>query len=463
MKMKQDLTRGTIWKSILYFALPLMIGSLFQQLYNTVDTIIVGNFVGRQALAAVGATDPIINTFIGLFMGLSNGAGVVIAQYYGAKDEENVARAVATSVALTACLALICTGAAMLLLPFLIKMLGTPQDVWNEVHSYLSIYLGGMTGLLFYNMGAGILRAVGDSRRPLYFLIFSAFMNIVLDLFFVVVCHWGVAGAAAATVLTQFMAAFLVFFVLSRETGAFRVQWKKIRIHVNILKRILTIGLPSAFQMMVTSFSNVFIQSYINAFGSTAMAGWSAYSKLDKLCLLPIQSIALAVTTFVGQNLGAHQEKRARKGVRVALGMALTIAVIIIVPMVVFARDLTGLFNQDPSVLDYGSRILQTIMPCFWIICFNQVFSSALQGAGNTKISVLIMMSCFILFRQTYLLILSQFQPSFEMVIFGYPAGWILCSILMGWYYRKTDLMKTVLISQTDLEASCAEMDQIAA
>ncbi|MCF0261201.1 MAG: MATE family efflux transporter, partial [Erysipelotrichaceae bacterium] len=308
----------------------------------------------------------------------------------------------------------------------------------------------------------GILRAVGDSKRPLYFLIFSAFMNIVLDLLFVVGFKWGVAGAAIATVLTQFMAAFLVFFVLMREKGCWRVQILKIRFHKTILKKVLFIGLPSAFQMMVTSFSNVFIQSYINAFGSTAMAGWSAYSKLDKLCLLPIQSIALSVTTFTGQNLGAGQEQRARKGVRAALVMALTIAAVIIIPMTIFAPELTSLFNQDPDVISYGTRILRTIMPFFWIICFNQLLSSALQGAGNTRVSVIIMMSCFIVFRQAYLLILSQFQPSFELVVFGYPAGWILCSVLITVYYRRTDLMKTVVAGQQK-EAAARQLEQSAA
>ncbi|MCF0260681.1 MAG: MATE family efflux transporter, partial [Erysipelotrichaceae bacterium] len=450
------------WKSILLFALPLMIGSLFQQLYNTVDTVIVGNFVGRQALAAVGSTDPIINTFIGMFLGLSNGAGVVIAQYFGADDEENVARAVGTSLALTAVLAVVCTIAALLLLPNFMQLLGTPDDVWDEAYSYLSIYLGGMTGLLFYNMGAGILRAVGDSKRPLYFLVLSAVLNIVLDLLFVVGFKWGAAGAAVATVLTQFIAAFLVFYVLMRDKGCWRVRIMNIRFHKGILKKVLFVGMPSAFQLMVTNFSNVLIQSYINAFGSTAMAGWSVYNKLDKLCLLPIQSIGLSVTTFTGQNLGAGNEQRARRGIRAAIAMALIISAAIIVPMILCAPELTRLFNQDPEIVLYGTRILRTIMPIFWIVCFHQLLTCALQGAGNTRVSVTILMFCFIIFRQAYLLILSQFDPSFEQVIFGYPAGWILCSVLITLYYRKTDLMKTV-VTRSRTKAGGPRLEQPAA
>ena len=307
------MTEGPIWRCLLLFALPLMAGNLFQQLYNTVDSIVVGNFVGKEALAAVGSTDSVINTFIGFFSGMSTGAGVIISQYYGGKKEEKVSIAVQTTIALTLCMSILCTVLALLLVPSLLRLMGTPDDVFPEAATYLRIYFIGVTGLLFYNMGAGILRAVGDSRRPLYFLIFCAVLNTLLDLLFVAVLRFGIAGAAWATILSQGISALLTLFVLTREKACYRIIWSKVRLDPNMTKKIFFLGLPAAIQMAVTSFSNVFVQAYINRFGSAAMAGWSSYGKLDKFCVLPIQSLSLGVTTFVGQNLGARKIDRVRR------------------------------------------------------------------------------------------------------------------------------------------------------
>ena len=349
------MTEGPIWRCLLLFALPLMAGNLFQQLYNTVDSIVVGNFVGKEALAAVGSTDSVINTFIGFFSGMSTGAGVIISQYYGGKKEEKVSVAVQTTIALTLCMSILCTVLALLLVPSLLRLMGTPEDVFPEAATYLRIYFIGVTGLLFYNMGAGILRAVGDSRRPLYFLIFCAVLNTLLDLLFVAVLRFGIAGAAWATILSQGISALLTLFVLTREKACYRIIWSKVRLDPGMTKKIFFLGLPAAIQMAVTSFSNVFVQAYINRFGSAAMAGWSSYGKIDKFCVLPIQSLSLGVTTFVGQNLGARKIDRVRQSTKVGTLLCFAVAILITIPVLIFARPLVSMFNRTPEVLDYQS------------------------------------------------------------------------------------------------------------
>lgn len=434
------MTEGPIWRCLLLFALPLMAGNLFQQLYNTVDSIVVGNFVGKEALAAVGSTDSVINTFIGFFSGMSTGAGVIISQYYGGKKEEKVSVAVQTTIALTLCMSMLCTVLALFLVPSLLRLMGTPEDVFPEAATYLRIYFIGVTGLLFYNMGAGILRAVGDSRRPLYFLIFCAVLNTLLDLLFVAVLRFGIAGAAWATILSQGISALLTLFVLTREKACYRIIWSKVRLDPGMTKKIFFLGLPAAIQMAVTSFSNVFVQAYINRFGSAAMAGWSSYGKIDKFCVLPIQSLSLGVTTFVGQNLGARKIGRVRQSTKVGTLLCFAVAILITIPVLIFARPLVSMFNRTPEVLDYGTLFIRLEMPFYLALCVNQVHAGTLRGIGNTKAPMVIMMSCFIVFRQIYLYTVTQFTDSVIAVALGYPLGWLLCSILLFTYYRHTKL-----------------------
>ena len=443
-----NMTEGVIWKQLLWFALPLLVGNLFQQLYNTVDSIVVGNFVGKEALAAVGSSDSIINTLIGFFSGMATGAGVVISQYFGARDDENVQTAVHTTIALTFVLSVVFTILGVVLVQPMLHLMGTPDDVMPEATTYLTIYFAGVSGLMFYNMGAGILRAVGDSRRPLYFLIVSAIMNIVLDLVFVVVFHWGVAGVAYATIISQFASAILTMWTLTRETASYKIIWRRVRLTSWMLGKIVKIGLPSALQMAITAFSNVFVQSYINEFGSSCMAGWSSYGKIDKFCMLPIQSVSLSITTFVGQNLGANQVERAKKGSTVAFIMSLIMTVIIMIPIMIFATPLVALFNQEPEVLDYCTLFLRMMMPFFLCQCANQVYAGSLRGVGNTKAPMIIMMSCFIVFRQIYLFIISRLTESVIWVALGYPFGWILCSVIIYIYYKRCDLKKYRVVAK---------------
>lgn len=432
-----DMTQGSISKLLFAFAVPLMLGNLFQQLYNTVDSLIVGNFVSKQALAAVGCTGPIINTLIGLFSGLAAGASVVISQYYGAKDEEKLGKAVHTTVMLTLVTCVVLTVVGVWATPLMLELMDTPSDVILEAELYLRIYFGGVSGLLLYNIGSGILRAVGDSTRPLYFLIFSAVMNTVLDLFFVAVLEQGIAGAAIATIISQFVSAILVMLLLLRSKEPYRLAFSQLRMHKGMLRRICNIGIPSSLQMGITAFSNIFVMGYINHFESSCMAGWTAYNKLDALAMLPMQSLSLALTTFVGQNLGAGDLKRAKSGPKYGLIMGFIVTLMILVPMMVFAPPLTALFNDDKEVIEFGTLFVRLCSPFYVAFVINQVYSGALRGAGDTKNTMYIMLFSFVAFRQLYLFIVSRLGATAGVIALGYPMGWMMCSALLLIYYYK--------------------------
>ena len=432
-----DMTQGSISGLLFAFAVPLMLGNLFQQLYNTVDSLIVGNFVSKQALAAVGCTGPIINTLIGLFSGLATGASVVISQYYGAKDEEKLGKAVHTTVMLTLVTCVVLTVVGVWATPLMLELMDTPPDVFSEAELYLRIYFGGVSGLLLYNIGSGILRAVGDSTRPLYFLIFSAAMNTVLDLFFVAVLKQGIAGAAIATIISQFVSAILVMLLLLRSKDSYRLEISQLRMHKGMLRRICNIGIPSSLQMGITAFSNIFVMGYINHFESSCMAGWTAYNKLDALAMLPMQSLSLALTTFVGQNLGAGDLKRAKAGPRYGLIMGYIVTAIILVPMMVFAPQLTALFNDDREVIEFGTLFVRLCTPFYVAFVINQVYSGALRGAGDAKNTMYIMLFSFVVFRQIYLFIVSRMGATAGVIALGYPMGWMMCSALLLIYYYK--------------------------
>jgi len=437
LKRDTDMTTGSIYEHLLWFALPLLVGNLFQILYNTVDSIVVGNFVSKPALAAVGGSGPIINTLVGIFSGLASGATVVISQYYGAHDNKHVSEAVHSTLALTAVLSVIFTIVGIVFTPTMLKWMAVPDDVMPEALTYLHIYFAGVSGLLFYNMGTGILRAVGDSRRPTIFLIISALTNIVMDLILVLVIPLGTAGVAYATIFSQFLSAILVIITLVRSDGSFRLNLKKVKFTWPVTLKMVNIGLPTSVQQGVTSFSNVFVQSYINVFGSAAMAGWSSYGKIDQFIQLPIQAMAFSSTTFIGQNWGAGLYDRAKKSFRIALKLSLIMTVILIPVLIIFSRQFIYLFNQETPVLDYGSLIIRYMAPFYVLSCINQIYAGALRGTGNTRVPMIIMLSSFVAFRQVYLAIISRLLPGQPVpVILGYPAGWLLASILLCLYYE---------------------------
>lgn len=431
------MTQGSIWRQLVGFSVPMAIGLLFQQLYNTVDTIVVGQFVSTQALAAVGSTSSIINMLVGLSAGLSTGASVIISQCYGAHDYRSLHDAVHTTISATFLISILCTGLGILIVEPMLGIMSTPPDVMEEARTYLTIYFAGIGGLFVYNMGSGILRAVGDSKRPLYFLIFSAVLNTGFDLLFVIVFHMGVAGVAYATILAQFLSAALVLVVLTHDHTPYGIRWRDLSLKRDMLGRILSIGLPSGVQQAITSFSNVFVQGYINFFGSACMAGWSSYNKLDVFVLIPMQSIALALTTFVGQNYGAGRMDRARKGVRQALMMTLSVTALLCVAVIASARPLNSLFTSDEEVIAHGVRFITIISPFYLACCLNQIYAGALRGAGNAKTPMIIMLFSFVLFRQVYLFVNKQLGNSFLGVTLAYPMGWVVCSLLMFLFYRR--------------------------
>ena len=433
-----DMTVGPILSQLITYAVTLSIGMLFQQLYNTVDTIVVGRFVGKQALAAVGSTASIVNMLVGFGAGLATGATVVVSQCYGAHDDKQLSNAVHTTIAGTFFMSIIATVVGLLIVDPMLRMMKTPADVMESARTYLTIFFSGIGGLFFYNIGSGILRAVGDARRPIYFLAFSAFLNIMFDLLFVIVFHMGVEGVAIATILSQALSAILVMAVLIRDEAPYAIHVKKIRLDPWMLKRIFGIGFPSAVQQAITSFSNVFVQSYINFFGSACMAGWASYNKIDIFILMPVQAIAMALTTFVGQNYGAGQMERAKEGTRKSLRIAVGMTAVLAVVVALLSPQLCRLFTKDEEIIAYGVHFLRMIAPFYVVCCSNQVFAGALRGIGQTKYPTLIMLFSFVLFRQVYLFVVKMMGNNFNLISIAYPVGWTVCSILMATLYHNS-------------------------
>ncbi len=457
-KKTGNMTDGSIVKLLISFTVPLLLGNLFQQLYNTVDTYVVGNFVGTSAFAAVGSVGPIINTLIGFFSGLATGAGVVVSQFFGAGDYKNVRNTVNTAVVMTAGMALLFTAIGVLCSPFALRLMSTPDDVFAEANEYLTIYFAGVSGLMFYNIGAGILRAVGDSTKPFILLVISALINTGLDLLFVLSFNMGVAGVAWATVIAQAISAVIVMVMLLKTGECYGVRVGMGMFKLDVFKKIVKVGIPAALQMAITSFSNIFVQAYINSFDKFAMAGWTAYNKIDTFAMLPMMSISLASTTFVGQNLGAGKVSRAKTGTRVAMLMSLAVTVICIVPIMIFASPLVELFNSDPLVLPYGTHILLLLSPFYVLCCFNQIYAGALRGAGDSRAPMFIMIGSFVVFRQIYLAVATAITASMPQMtaltvtVLGYPAGWLICSIAMLLYYKLSNWETKRVVNSVKLE-----------
>lgn len=430
------MSQGSVVKAVLLFALPLMLGNAFQMLYNTVDSIVVGNFVGTQALAAVGSTTMIVNMMVFFFNGFSAGAGVVISKSFGARDYERLQTAIHTTMAATFALSAVFTVAGVALVKSMLRMMDTPEDVMPQATIYLQIYIGGISGLLVYNMGSGILRAVGDSTRPLFFLILTSILNILLDLLFVLVFHMGIAGVAIATVLAQFVSAWLTLRLLTHSRDIYRMSWKKLTFNLPILREIFAVGLPAGIQSILTAFSNVFVQAYVNAFGSACMAGWSCYNKLDQFILLPMQSMAMASTTFVGQNIGAKKYQRADRGTWMIIGLTLLVTGGISGIIFLFSGPAVGLFTADALVIEYGVLFLRNNVLFLLFNCVNHVLAGALRGRGDSRGPMIIMLATFVGIRQIYLYWVTHFIANTPSLVgYGYPVGWTACCIVEVCYY----------------------------
>ena len=430
------MTSGSIVKQIVLFSLPLMLGNIFQMLYNTVDVFVVGNFVGKEALAAVGSTTMIVNMLVFFFNGFSVGAGVVIAHFFGARENEKLHDAVETTMAMALFFCVLFTIIGVLGVKPMLRFMATPDDVFADATTYLTIYFAGIAGLLIYNIGSGILRAVGDTTRPLMFLMLTSLLNIVLDLTFVIVFRLGIAGVAYATILSQFISAILTLILLTRSREVYRLDWRDLHVDRGLLGQIFRIALPTGIQSVITAFSNVFVQSYVNSFGSSVMAGWSCYNKLDQFILLPMQSMSMAATTFVSQNIGAGQRKRADRGTVTTVLMTVGVTAVIALFLFVFAEPAVGLFSKDSSVIESGALFLHTNVFFLLANCVNHTLAGALRGREDSRGPMIIMLIGFVAIRQTYLFLATRFFANTPRVVgFGYPVGWVSCCIIMTSYY----------------------------
>lgn len=440
-KTMEPMTSGSIWKRMILFALPLMLGNLFQQMYNTVDSLIVGRFVGSSALAAVSSSGSLIGMLIGLLSGISSGAGVIVARHFGAGDREGLHRTVHTIVAFGLAAGVLMTAVGVLLSPQILMWMGTPESVMAESVTYLRIYFCGSLAVMMYNVFVGILQAVGDGRHPLYYLIASSVVNLGLDLLFIQAFDAGVGGAALATVISQVVSALLCLIQLMRTKEDYRLELRSIRFERDILGQIVRVGLPSGVQNSIIAFANVIVQSNVNAFGEMAMAGYGAYAKIEGFGFLPINSFTLALTTFVGQNLGATQYERTKKGARFGILMTVTLAEAIGVLVFLFAPQLIALFDPTPEVVAFGVGKARTAALFYCLLAYAHSVAAVLRGAGKAVIPMAIMIAIWCGVRVAFLSITIPLTHSIQMVYWVYPLTWGISCVLFFLYYKKADWM----------------------
>ncbi|MEF2783465.1 MATE family efflux transporter [Erysipelotrichaceae bacterium HCN-30851] len=442
LKQKGLMIDGVIWKQIFLFSIPLLLGNLFQQLYNAVDSIIVGNYIGSQALAAVGSSAPVINLLISFFMGLSIGAGIIISRYYGARNIDGLQEAVHTSLAITFIAGIAMTFIGVLLSPYILQWVGTPDDVMSSSVLYLRIYFLGILSVMTYNMGSGILRAVGDSKNPLYFLIVSSIINVVLDYVFVVYFHMGVAGVGWATLIAQTVSALLTLALLIRTKAEYRVNFRHIRLHKHMVYEIIRLGLPSAVQNAIVSFSNVIVQSNINAFGSLAMAGCGSYTKIDGFAILPVMSYSMALTTFTGQNIGAQKYDRVKKGAKTGMIMSILTTICITILLLLLGPNVLAIFSQDQRVIEYGLYMMHVLAPGYIFLAISHALSGIIRGAGVTTIPMVVMVCCWCGLRMAWILISVPLFHDIGVVFLGWPITWIASALWLFLYYKKGNWLK---------------------
>ncbi len=431
------ITEGVIWKQLLFFFFPILIGTFFQQLYNTVDTIIVGQYVGTQALAAVGTTGTLINLLVGFFVGISSGATVIISQFFGGGDWKNLSKAVHTSIALALAGGLVVMALGLLTSRPSLSLLGVPEEILDDALLYLNIYYGGILFCLVYNVGTGVLRAIGDSRMPLYVLIVCCLVNIVLDLLFVVSFHWGVLGVALATVLSQAVSAVLVMLRLMCTNESYRVELKHIGFDRGILRNVIRIGLPAGLQSVMYSLSNLIIQAGINSFGTTVIASWAAIGKVDGFIWMVMGAFGISITTFVGQNFGAGHYDRVKRSVKVCLGMTLGTILALSAVILLFSRPLLGFFTGDAAVVETGAAFLQILGPSYFLFVFIEILSGAIRGAGEALQPMLITTFGVCGLRFVWMLCVVPFFPSMEMVAMNYPVTWLITAVVFTIYYLR--------------------------
>lgn len=435
-KHENPITEGVIWKQLLIFFFPILVGTLVQQFYNTADAVILGRFVGKEALAGVGGSAAVITTLIiGFFTGLATGASVIISQFYGAKDHKNLQKALHTAYAFSIIFGVLISIFGYILTPWLLEVTNTPSDIFEETSVYLKIYFAGMIFTMIYNMGSSILRAIGDSKRPLYYLVVCCILNVVLDILLVIVFPYGVAGAAIATVIAQAVSALLVTHALMKYYSTIKLELRNIKIHRSLLKSEFRIGLPSGLQACMYGISNVVIQTSVNEFGTDVTASWAAYGKIDAIFWTICAAFGVAITTFCGQNLGAGQYARIKKSIRVCLAMSLGTSAVLLTFLFVACRPLYAIFTTDKAVIDLGVYMLRLIMPSYLVYVFVEIIAGALRGVGDVMIPTLITLGgvCFV--RIPWVMFVVPKYHSVDTLLYSYPLAWTITAVLLIIHY----------------------------
>lgn len=435
----KDLTVGSPYRLIVRFALPLLLSQVFQQLYNTADSLIVGKFLGTEALAAVSSSGTLIFLLTSFFDGTAMGAGVIISRYFGAGDEDRASRAIHTNLAFGIASGIILTLVGVSFTPTLLRWMNTDPEVMPKAIEYFRYYFFGALALILYNVCRGIMNALGDSKRPLYYLIFSSLLNIVLDVLFVGVFRWGVWSAAVATVISQVASVILCLIHLARRNDAFRVYFSKIRFHWDMLKEIVKYGLPAGVQNSVIALANVMVQTQINSFGKFATAAYGSHAKIEGFAFMPIMSFNMAITTFVGQNLGAKQYDRAKKGARFGICTALLLAELVGLIYYLFAPHLIGAFDSTEAVVLLGTRQARTVTLFYFLLAFSHSVAAVCRGAGKAFVPMLVMLSIWCVFRIAYIQFVMEFFGRIEYIYWAYPLTWAISSVIYLIYYLKSD------------------------
>ncbi|MBQ7643978.1 MAG: MATE family efflux transporter [Spirochaetales bacterium] len=434
-----DFTQGSLGKNIIKFSVPLFLGNLFQQLYNAADSLIVGNTLGPQALASVASSGSLIFMMVGFFNGLAIGAGVVISKYFGARNHERLKKAIHTDLAFGLVAGLFLTVFGVLLTPSILRWMRTPADIMQGSVTYFRIYSFGILFCVMYNITMGIMNATGDSRHPLIYLMISSATNIVLDLFFIKVLHWGVGGAAAATTIGQALSFVLCMFRLIRTNEVYKVYIREIRFDIPLLKEIVRYGLPSGIQNSVIAIANVFVQSNYNTFSSIAVAGIGAYMKIEGFAFIPINAFVAAITTCIGQNLGAGEHQRAKQGARFGIIVCMVLAESIGLLEFIFAKHLIGLFNSDPEVIAYGVRQIHVESLFYCLLALSHSIAGVMRGAGKAKVPMFVMLGVWCIFRVLYITVAMSISHTVELVFAAYPITWTISSIIFLIYMHRSD------------------------
>lgn len=435
------MTEGSIAKKMIAFAIPLFFGNLFQQLYNVADSLIVGNALGSESLAAVASSGSLIFLMTGFFNGMAMGAGVLISRYFGAKDEKAVRRVIHTDLAFGILCGFLMTIAGVLFTPQILKLMGTPADVFPNSAAYLRVYFLGSLGVVLYNTCMSILNAVGDSKHPLYYLIISSCVNVVLDIVFCGVLRLSVAFAALATIISQFLSVILCLYRLIRIDDVYQVHIREIRLDILVLKSILQIGLPSGLQNSIISLANVVVQSNINSFGKMAMAGCGAYQKIEGFGFLPVTCFTMALMTFVGQNLGAGEYERVKKGVNFGTGCVVILSELVGITIFTFIPKLIMLFDTNPEVIEFGTLHARTVTLFYFLLAFSHACAAVLQGAGKSSVSMGVMASVWCVFRVTFITIVGHLVHNLRWILIIYPITWGISSVIFTIYLKKADWM----------------------